>query len=348
MSTAVSTGRSRPLITDAGLVWRALGLIPALVLLALVLTGSMLIGAQAVAPSEVWHFLLQSDSSNATSNIVWESRVPRTVIILIAGAAFGVAGSIMQAVTRNPLTDPGILGVNSGASLAIVIGLAFFGMTDISQYMWWALLGALITSVVVFLVGNSGHMRGDPIKLTLAGVALAAVLGGFTSAVLLTDSQLLNDMRGWAAGTTANQPLHSTLAATPVVVIGLILALLLGRSLDVLALGEATAIAMGAHPTRIRIIALVAVALLAGGATAVMGPVAFIGLLTPHLCRLVVGAHQGWIMAYSIIVAPIILAVADVIGRVISSGEIPVGVVTPFIGGPLLIYMVRRLRVSAQ
>jgi iron complex transport system permease protein len=325
---------------------RWIGLIALAVLCAAALAASMLVGSRFVAPADVLHFLVHPDPDDAISQTIWFSRVPRTVLVLVAGAALGVAGALMQAVTRNPMTDPGILGVNAGASLAVVVGLAFFGVTDISQYMWWSFAGAMITSVLVFVIGNTGSARGNPVRMTLSGVALGAVLSGFTSAVLLSNSEMLQRLRGWSAGTTASQPLDATLAIVPIIAAGLIIALLSSRSLDVLSLGEASAVAIGAHPQRIRLVALVAIALLAGGATAAAGPIGFLGLLAPHLARMIVGPHQGWIMAYSVLIAPAIMGFADVLGRIITAGEVPVGIVTAFIGAPVLIYMVRRFRVS--
>lgn len=305
----------------------------------------MLVGSRAISPAEVWHFLINPDAGDPVSQVVWQSRVPRTALVLVAGAALGVAGGLMQAVTRNPMTDPGILGVNSGASLFVVVGIAFFDVTVIAQYMWWSFAGAVITSFAVFIIGNTGPLRGNPIRMTLSGVALGAVLSGFTSAVLLTNPATYERMRGWSAGTTASQPLDSVLAIAPFVVIGLVIALTSTRALDVLALGEANAVAMGANPNRTRLVALIAIALLAGGATAAAGPIGFIGLMAPHVSRMFVGPHQGWIMCYSILLAPAILGFSDVLGRVMTEGEVPVGVVTAFIGAPLLIYMVRRFRV---
>jgi iron complex transport system permease protein len=325
---------------------RWIGLIPLALLCLAALAASMLVGSRGLPPADVVHVLFHPDPADAISQTVWLSRVPRTVLVLVAGAALGVAGALMQAVTRNPMTDPGILGVNAGASLAVVVGLAFFGMTDISQYMWWSFAGAMITSVLVFMIGNTGSARGNPVRMTLSGVALGAVLSGFSSAVLLSNSEVLQKMRGWSAGTTASQPLDATLAIVPFIAAGLILAMLSSRSLDLLSLGEASAVAMGAHPNRIRIVALVAIALLAGGATAAAGPIGFLGLLAPHIARMIVGPHQGWILAYSVLIAPTVMGFADVLGRVITAGEVPVGIVTAFIGAPVLIYMVRRFRVS--
>ena len=323
---------------------RWLGLLPLATLCTTALALSLLVGSRAVSPIELWQFLLEPNPNDPVSDVVWQSRVPRTALVLLAGAALGVAGGLMQAVTRNPLADPGILGVNAGASLAVVLGLICFGSANVSHYMWWSFAGALIASVVVFAIGNSGPVRSSPVRMTLTGVALGAVLTGLTSAALLTNAEVLGRMRGWSAGTTASQPLEATLSIAPCITVGLVLALLSTRSLDVLSLGEDAALAMGASPQRIRWVSLVAITLLAGAATAIVGPIGVIGLLAPHLARMVVGPHQGWIMAYSLLLAPTILGFADVLGRVLVSGEIPVGVVTAFIGAPVLISMVRRSR----
>ncbi|MFV0252804.1 MAG: FecCD family ABC transporter permease [Beutenbergiaceae bacterium] len=318
-------------------------LLVALCVLALAL--SMVVGSRPIPLAELMSFLFAPDPYDPVSQVVWQSRVPRTVLVLLAGACLGVAGALMQAITRNPLADPGILGVNAGASLAVVLGLTFGGLTDISQYMWWSFAGAVAASVLVFAIGSSGPVRSSPVRMTLSGVALGAVLAGCTSAVLLSNSAVLQAMRGWSAGTTASQSLTDTIAIAPFIGVGLVLALLSSRALDVLSLGEASAIAMGARPSRTRLVVLAAIALLAGGATAAAGPIGFVGLMAPHLARMIVGPHQGWIMAYSILAAPTVLGFADVLGRVVVDGEMPVGVVTAFVGAPVLIAMVRRTRV---
>lgn len=324
---------------------RMAGLLPLAIVCIAVAALSMLVGSREITPAETVMFLFAPDPEDSISQVVWQSRVPRTLLVLLAGAALGVAGGLMQAITRNPLADPGILGVNAGASLAVVVGLAFLGLNDISHYMWWSFAGAMLTSVLVFAIGNSGPVRSSPVRMTLSGVAVGAVLGGCTSAVLLSHSDVLRRMRGWSAGTTASQSLDAALAIAPYIALGLIIALLSTRALDVLSLGDASAIAMGAKPTRTRLVALLAIALLAGGATAAVGPIGFVGLMAPHLARMIVGPHQGWVMAYSILIAPAVLGTADVLGRIIVSGEMPAGIVTAFVGAPVLIAMVRRARV---
>lgn len=326
--------------------FRTAGLVVLVIVTLASLLLSLAIGARSIAPDDVLRYLFNPELGDSISQVVWQSRVPRTVLVVLAGASLGVAGGLMQAVTRNPLTDPGILGVNAGASLAVVAGLAFLGLTDLRNYMWFALAGAFITSFVVFIVGNTGKNRGNAVRMTLSGVAIGAVLSGFSSAILLTNSDVLRQMRGWAAGTTASQSLEDALSVVPLIAVGLVIAFLSTRALDVLALGEASAVAMGARPNRIRLVALVAITLLAGGATAATGPIGFVGLLAPHLARMMVGPHQGWITTYSMFLGTLVVAVSDVLGRILSPGEVPVGVVTAFIGAPVLIWMARRFRLN--
>ncbi|MDO4610074.1 iron chelate uptake ABC transporter family permease subunit [Corynebacterium sp.] len=308
---------------------------------------SMLVGARPLSPAETWA-ALSGEGPADVIDVVEHSRVPRTLLLLAAGAALGVAGALMQTITRNPMADPGILGVNAGAGFAVVIALTFLGMRDITSYLYPAFIGALATSAAVFAVGGTGRMKGDPVRLTLAGVALGAVLSGLTSGMLLTDPELYGRMRSWTVGTSASVPVESTLVLLPFIAAGLLLAFASYRSLDVLALGDAAAVALGARPTRIRVVCLVAISLLAGAATAAAGPIGFIGLLTAHLARAAAGASQGWILAYAVVAAPLILAVSDVIGRVVVPGELPVGIVTSFVGAPMLIWVVRRFRMGAK
>lgn len=206
--------------------FRTAGLVVLVIVTLASLLLSLAIGARSIAPDDVLRYLFHPELGDPISQVVWQSRVPRTVLVVLAGASLGVAGGLMQTVTRNPLTDPGILGVNAGASLAVVAGLAFLGLTDLRNYMWFALAGAFITSIVVFIVGNTGKNRGNAVRMTLSGVAIGAVLSGFSSAILLTNSDVLRQMRGWAAGTTASQSLEDALSVVPLIAIGLVIAFL--------------------------------------------------------------------------------------------------------------------------
>ncbi len=289
-------------------------------------------------------YLRHPDPSSDISQVVWASRVPRTVLTVIMGAALGVAGALIQALTRNPLADPGILGVNAGAAFSIVLSMLFFQVSSFHSQMWFALLGAFATSGLVFLIAGSRRYSRDPVRVTLIGVALAAILTATTSALLFFNPSMYVAMRSWSAGTLATQPLSVVTVTGPIVAIGLVLALAIYRSLDVLSLGEATAITMGVKPGRLRLVGLIALTLLTGAATAACGPIAFLGLLAVHTVRPLVGAHQGWIMLYCLVTAPLIMAVSDVLGRIIIAGEVPVGMVTPALGAPLLVMIVRRLQ----
>lgn len=275
-------------------------------------------------------------------------RIPRTVTGLVAGAALGVAGALIQAFTRNPLADPGILGVNAGAALAVALGVSLLGLRDVSQFVWLAFLGALIVTVAVYLIGSAGRGSADPLRLTLAGVALGAVLSGITTGISLSDPDAFDSMRSWNAGSLLGRGFDVIVPILPFVAAGLVLALLLGPGLNAVGLGEDVARAQGANVAGIRIGVIIAVTLLAGAATALAGPIAFIGLMVPHVIRWTFGVDQRGILPLSAVLAPVILLLADVLGRVIiAPAEVPVGIVAAFIGAPVLIVLARQRRASA-
>ncbi len=326
---------------------RTSGLLAAGLLLAIVVAASLALGARAVPLSSVWDSLIgRADGRDAS--VVLSLRLPRTVLGLLVGAGLGVAGALIQAVTRNPLADPGILGVNSGAAFAVAIGVGVLGVTAPTGYVWFAFAGALTTTVAVYVIGSAGRGSVSPASITLAGVAIGAVLAGITSAMMLANPRGFNAMRAWQAGMIADRGWDVVRAAAPFLLIGLVIALLLGRSLNAVALGDDLARSLGAQVVRTRILAVVAITLLAGAATAMAGPIAFVGLMIPHAARWIVGPDQRWIIALSVLLAPILLLTADIVGRLLlRPAEVPVGVVTAFIGAPVLIALVRRQRVSA-
>lgn len=308
---------------------------------------SLSIGAKDVSLSVIWDTLF-GVSSNADAESVLALRIPRTILGLLVGAALGVAGALIQAVTRNPLADPGILGVNSGAAFAVAIAVGVFGITSPPAFLWLAFGGALITTVVVYFIGSAGRGSVSPARITLAGVAIGAVLSGITSGMMLANPKGFNAMRAWEAGAIADRGWDVVIAAGPYLVGGLVLALLLGRPLNAVALGDDLARSLGSSVLRIRIFSILAITLLCGAATAMAGPIAFVGLMIPHVARWIVGPDQRWIIAYSTLLAPILLLSADILGRVLlRPGELPVGIVTAFIGAPVLIFLVRRQKVSA-
>lgn len=318
----------------------------ALVVLAGVCLLSIAIGARAIPLHDVWHALFSYDGS-ADQIVVRDLRVPRTVLGVVVGIALGVGGALIQAITRNPLADPGVLGVNAGAAFLVALAVGLFGLTDIRSYVWFAFVGAAVVSVLVYLLGSIGRGGGTPIRLTLAGVAIGAVLMGTTQGLVLLDPEAFDEMRFWNAGSIAGRDMGITLAIVPFVVAGVVLALSIARPLNVLALGDELAGALGVNMARTRVLGVVAVTLLCGAATAAAGPIGFVGLMVPHVARWLVGPDQRWIMAYTVVGAPILLLASDVLGRVvIRPAELQVGIVTAFVGAPVLILLVRRGKAS--
>lgn len=326
---------------------RALGLVAALITLVVVIAASLAIGARDMPISEVLGAFFAPTGSD-DQLVVLELRLPRTVLGILVGMGLGLAGGLIQALTRNPLADPGILGVNAGASLAITIGVAFFGISSITGYIWFAFAGALVATVGVYVIGSAGRSRTvDPIRLTLAGVAVAAVLTGLTKAILLTNERAFDAFRSWDVGAIAGRDFDTITAILPFIVIGTVLALALSHSLNAVALGDDLAASLGTSVNRTRVLSILAVTVLAGAATAAAGPIGFIGLMIPHIARWIVGPDQRWILGYSVVLSPILLLASDVIGRVVMKpGELQVGVVTAFVGAPVLIALVRRKKAS--
>ncbi|MBT2474028.1 iron chelate uptake ABC transporter family permease subunit [Microbacterium sp. ISL-103] len=323
------------------------GTIVLLVALALAVVLSLTVGANPLSPQAVWT-TLQGGGTPETDYIVFDLRIPRTVTGIVAGVALGVAGALIQAFTRNPLADPGILGVNAGAALAVALGVTFLGLRDVSQFVWLAFLGALVVTVAVYLIGSSGRGSADPLRLTLAGVALGAVLSGLTTGLSLSDPDAFDSMRSWNAGSLLGRGVDVILPVLPFVVAGLVLALLLAPGLNAIGLGEDVARAQGANVVGIRVGVIAAVTLLAGAATALAGPISFIGLMVPHVIRWTFGVDQRIILPLSAVLAPVILLLADVLGRIIiAPAEVPVGIVAAFVGAPVLIVLARRRRASA-
>ncbi|SJN10852.1 ABC-type Fe3+-siderophore transport system, permease component [Leucobacter sp. 7(1)] len=305
------------------------------------------VGARSLDFGDVWRVLWHADGSEA-SYIVHEMRLPRSLLALVIGLALGVAGALIQALTRNPLADTGILGVGAGASFAVVVGVAFFGVTSFSQYMWLAFLGAVVVTVLVYALGSIGSLGATPVRLTLVGVALGALLGGFSSAITMLNPDSFSDVLRWSAGSLAGRGWDTLEAVLLPIGIGLLIALGSGRPLNAVSLGDDVARSLGANVLRTRILVIVSVTLLAGAAAAATGPVGFVGLMVPHVVRWFTGPDQRWIIPFSAVGAALLLLAADVLGRVVlAPRELEVGIVTAFIGAPVLIALARRRNVSA-
>lgn len=325
---------------------RTLFLLGALVLLILVFLLSLWVGARGIAFPEVWQVLWHPDGGE-TSFIVHEMRMSRACLALVVGAGLGVAGALIQALTRNPLADTGILGVGAGANVAVVIAIGLFGVTALSQYLWFAFAGAVLVTVLVYALGSIGTAGATPVRLTLVGIALGAVLGGFASAITMLNPDSFDDMLRWSAGSLAGRG-WSTLAIVAVpIAIGLLMGAIAGRPLNAISLGDDLARSLGANVTRTRVLVIVAVTLLAGAATAAAGPIGFVGLMVPHVVRWFTGPDQRWIIPFSAVGAALLLLTSDVVGRVVlAPQELEVGIVTAFVGAPVLILLARRTRVS--
>lgn len=322
---------------------RTAGLLLAAGLLALVVAASVAVGAKDIPPDHVWHGLFHYAGTD-DDVVVRRLRLPRTILGLLVGAALGVAGAAMQALTRNPLADPGLLGVNAGAAASVVTAISFFGVTSLSGYVWFALAGAGIVSALVYAVG--GSRSATPVRLVLAGTAVTALLQGWTSAVELTDKAALDRMRFWQVGSLGAADTATVTHVAPFLAVGGLLALGAARPLNAVALGEDTARGLGARPARTRVLVMVAVTLLCGGATAACGPIVFVGLMAPHMVRRITGPDLRWVMPYAAVLSPVLLLGADVIGRVVTRpAELQAGIVTALIGGPVFIALVRRGRV---
>ncbi|GAB2635432.1 FecCD family ABC transporter permease [Nocardia goodfellowii] len=334
-------------VTTAVAARRTLWLLVGVGLLAAVCVLSLMIGARDIPMGTAWDALWHFDGSDEHV-VVRTLRVPRTVLAVIVGAALGVSGALIQAMTRNPLADPGILGVNAGAGFFVALGVAAFGLTSVWSYVWFAFLGAAVVTVAVYALGSLGRGGATPIRLTLAGVALGAVLSGITMGLMLLDPKTFDQMRFWNAGTVSGRGMDIVWPVSLFIAVGLTLAMAVARPLNALALGEDLARALGTDIVRTRVAAVAAVTLLCGAATAAAGPIGFVGLMIPHVARWIVGPDQRWILPYSMVGAPILLLVADIIGRVvIRPDELAVGIVTAFVGAPVLIALIRRKKVSS-
>ncbi|WP_435827436.1 FecCD family ABC transporter permease [Actinoplanes philippinensis] len=318
-----------------------LGLALALGVLVAVVVLSIGFGARFLSPGEVWAGLW--DPASPSYRIVHDMRLPRTLLGLMVGMALGLAGAIMQALTRNPLADPGLLGINAGASAAVATAAVFFGVGTFFGYVWFALAGAAIVTALVYAVG--GGRSATPARLALAGAALNATLLSYVSAVLLADTQAIDRMKFWTAGSLASADFATVERLLPFFAAGLLIGLLVARPLNALSLGDDAARALGARPSVIRAAVIVAITLLCGSATAACGPIVFVGLLIPHMVRPFTGPDLRWLLPYTAILAPVLLLGADVLGRILGSpGELQVGTVTAVLGGPLFLYLVRAAR----
>ncbi|MCL9665876.1 iron ABC transporter permease [Curtobacterium albidum] len=321
---------------------RLLVVVVLVVVLAVAAVASMLLGSNRLGVDQVLAGLTRSGSSTAEA-VVWGSRIPRTLIGAAVGAALGIAGLLMQGHTRNPLADPGLFGVSSGAGLAVVLGVYVFGVTSTGATVWFALVGAVVASVVVFSVTVAGSGTASPVPLALAGAAVSALLGALTSFIVLTDQESLDAYRLWVVGSLAARQLDVLAAAAPFLLVGAVLAVWNTRALDALGLGAELAKGLGENVLAARLVGLGGITLLAAGATAAAGPIGFVGLTVPHVARALVGTGHRWTLPVSALVGAALVLVADVVGRLVGGfSEVEVGIVLAVLGGPVFVAVARR------
>ncbi|PJF39040.1 MAG: iron ABC transporter permease [Phototrophicales bacterium] len=302
----------------------------------------MTIGAADIDSSTVIDAVLHYDASIYDHLIIRLVRMPRVVSGMMVGASLAVAGGIMQGLTRNPLASPGILGVNAGAAFAVVLAVYLLGQVSLRAYMSYALLGAAVAGIIVYGLGSMGHGGMTPLKLTLAGAVFTAFVTSFTSALLISDQETLDQIRFWTAGSLAGRDWELVEFIAPILGGGMIGALVIARQITTISLGEDIARGLGQNTVLIRLIAACLVVFLAGGSVALAGPIAFVGLIAPHLARFVVGADYRWILPYSAALGALIITIGDTLARIIvKPEELPVGVMTALIGAPFFIYLAR-------
>jgi iron complex transport system permease protein len=325
---------------------RVLWLAALIVLLVAAAALSVAVGARLVDAADVWAGLAGSTDTAASAAVA--KRVPRTILAVLVGAALAVSGAVLQGATRNPLADPQILGINGGAALAVVIGIAFFGLTSGTGYIWAALIGAAAAALFVFAIGSLGRGGPTPLKLALAGAVTAVAFSSLLSAILLPRVDVMNVFRFWQVGGVGGATPDSILQVLPFLAAGAVVCFASASALNTLALGDELAAGLGARVRTARLLSVGGAVVLCGAATAVAGPIGFVGLIVPHICRLLVGVDHRWLLPFSALGGAILLTVSDVIGRVAARPqEIEVGIVTALIGAPFFIALVRRQRMRA-
>ncbi|MEL3951644.1 MULTISPECIES: FecCD family ABC transporter permease [Streptomyces] len=328
-------------------VRRAVAMTAAVVALLLAVLFSLAVGARAIAPAAVLDALLHGGHSDA-AEVIRELRVPRTVVGVMVGAALAVAGTALQGITRNPIADPGILGISQGASVGVVLAIAYAGVHTLTGYVWYAFAGAAIASVAVYAIASSGRGGATPVKLALGGAAINALLVSVTTAVLTTKASALDEFRFWQVGSLSGRDADIATRIWPFLLVGLLLVLSVARGLDALALGEDVAKGLGQKVATVRLVGGLGATVLTAVGVAAAGPIAFIGLAVPHIARAIIGSDHRWVLPLAALLGPVMLLVSDTVGRVVfPPSEVPAGVMTALIGVPFLVTLVRRKAVAA-
>lgn len=318
-----------------------------LALLSIMAIFSISLGAKSIAFTKVIDVLLGNDPDSLEAAIILQ-RIPRTVFGILAGGALGISGALMQSITRNPIADPSILGVNTGASLFVVAGIAFFNITVAYQYIWLAIIGAGVTAVFVYSVASMGKDGATPLKLALSGSAVSIVLGSLVSTIMLPNNRVMEAFRFWQVGSIGSATWENIMLISPFLIVGFIISMFISGYLNNLALGDEAATALGTNVVMTRTIGALSSVLLCGATTALAGPIGFVGLIIPHIIRLIFGSEMSKMLPLSFLGSAILMLVSDIIGRVISlPGETEVGIVTAVLGAPVFIMAIRKGRVKS-
>ncbi len=304
-------------------------------------------GSRDIEPEVTWQALVNFSASNSEHLIVHHLRLPRAMLAIVVGLAIGASGVLMQTLTRNPLAEPGLLGVNSGATFAVVVAIAIFGLTDIQHYMWFSFLGAAVAGGIIYLL--AGLSRGvNPVKVVLSGIALSVILLSLTQIITVnSQEEAFNQFRHWAVGSLQGRGFDILYPISFVIFVGLIYTMFLSKELDTLSLGREMSQSLGVNQNSVWLRSSIAITVLAGAATAAVGPLNFIGLTAPHIARFFVGTEHKWLLPYSMVISALLVSVADTVGKIlVSPDEISVGIMTALLGGPIFVILVRKWRIT--
>lgn len=304
-------------------------------------------GSRDIAPEVTWQALTHYSATNSEHLIVHHLRLPRALLAIVVGLAIGGAGVLMQTLTRNPLAEPGLLGVNSGATFAVVVAIAVFGLTDVHHYMWFSIIGAAIAGAIIYLL--AGLSRGvNPVKVVLSGIALSVILLSLAQIITVnSQEEAFNQFRHWAVGSLQGRGFDVLYPISIVVLIGLIYTLFLSKELNTVSLGRDVSQSLGVNQRSVWLRSSIAITVLAGSATAAVGPLNFIGLTAPHIARFFVGTEHKWLLPYSMVISALLVSIADTAGKIlVSPDEISVGIMTALLGGPIFVLLVRKWRIT--
>lgn len=326
-----------------GAAAKSLGIVIGALLLIACIYSSIAFGATKVGFSDVVQSFTHYDESSNNQIIIKTSRMPRAFIAAAIGASLAIAGALIQAITRNPLADPNVLGINYGASFFIVFAITVLSVSSTFSLMWISFLGAAVGAAAAYLLGSVGRDGLTPLKIILAGAALSALFSSFTQALLVLDEQGLNDVLFWLTGSVAGRTMEMLSVVWPFMAVSWVAALLIARHINVLTMGEEAAKGLGQRTLAVKIVAGAIIGVLAGCSVAIAGPIGFIGMVIPYIARFFAGTDYRWIIPYSAILGAILLLLSDIAARfIVMPEELPVGAVTAIVGIPFFIYVARR------